>query len=69
MTKQLLSVEIAAQRLSISPWTIRAWIAEGRIASAKIGRRRLVPESEIERLVSDNLIPAGSVPDPSASWK
>lgn len=50
---RLLSIKDAAEILAISPWTVRAWITQGKISSAKLGARRLVPESEINRLLSE----------------
>ena len=49
---RLVSIKDAAEILSISPWTVRAWITQGKISSAKLGARRLIPESEINRLVA-----------------
>ena len=51
----LVSIEKIAKALDVSPWTIRLWISRGKIRSAKLGSRRLVPRSEIERLIRDNL--------------
>ena len=51
MSTALKSVEETAARLSISPWTVRAYIAQGKIARVKVGRRTLVEDSEIERFV------------------
>ena len=56
--ERLVSVDEAAYRLGVSPWTIRWWIQEGRIASNKLGARRLIPESEIERLIAESRRPA-----------
>jgi excisionase family DNA binding protein len=58
---RLLSIESAAAILSHSPWTVRKWIAEGKIRSNKIGARRLVPMSEVNRLINESAIPAGSM--------
>jgi excisionase family DNA binding protein len=50
----LVSIERAAQLLGdLSPWTVRRWIFEGRIKSNKIGRRRVVPMAEVERLIEE----------------
>ena len=49
--EQLVSIQKTAEILSVSPWTVRAWIQEGKIGSAKLGSRRLVPQSEIEKLI------------------
>jgi len=51
----LVNIKDAAEILAISPWTIRAWIAAGKISSAKLGARRLIPESEINRLLAESL--------------
>ncbi len=53
MTK-LLSIENTAQLLSISPWTVRKYIACGRLQPVRIGRRVLVAETEIERFVAQS---------------
>lgn len=55
---KMFSVEMAAELLSVSPWTIRAWIKQGKLGSAKLGTRRVVPQSEIEEFVSKSLVPA-----------
>jgi excisionase family DNA binding protein len=51
----LRSIDVAAERLSVSPWTIRAWAAEGRLKSVKLGSRRLIPESEILRVIAEGI--------------
>ena len=50
---RLVSIKDAASILAISPWTVRAWVTQGRITSAKLGARRLIPESEINRLLAE----------------
>jgi excisionase family DNA binding protein len=55
---RLISIEKAAEVLGVSPWTIRAWITQGKLGSAKLGSRRLVPESEIQKLIADARVPA-----------
>ena len=51
---QLYSVEAAAQLLSLSPWTLRAWFQKKRIRSTKLGSRRLIAKSEIKRLIRES---------------
>ena len=53
---RLVSIKDAAEILAISPWTVRAWVTQGRISSAKLGSRRLIPESAINRLLSEAII-------------
>jgi excisionase family DNA binding protein len=55
--EQLRSVKHTAQRLDISHWTIIKWIQLGKITSHKLGGRRLVPESEINRLIEESRAP------------
>ena len=49
--EQLLSVEETASLLSISTWTVRAWVRSGRLSSVKLGARVLLPASEIQRVI------------------
>ena len=49
----MLSPKEFANRLSISRWTVYAWIQDGRIKSVKIGRLVRIPASEVERLVQE----------------
>jgi len=48
------SVDEAAKVLTLSHWTIRAWIRDGRLRSAKIGDRRVIRESELQKLIVDD---------------
>jgi excisionase family DNA binding protein len=57
MSESLVSVEKAADILGLSPWTVRAWVSKGKIGSAKLGSRRLIPQSELDRLISESLVP------------
>ena len=60
---RLVSIKDAATILAISPWTVRAWITQGKITSAKLGTRRLIPESEINRLLTDAITQRTAVKD------
>lgn len=57
----LLSLDQTAERLGLSIWTVRKWIQDGKIASNKLGGRRLVPLSEIQRLIEETRVPARAV--------
>ena len=59
---RLINIRDAAAILGISPWTVRAWIVQGKINSAKLGTRRLVPESEVKRLLVESIVPAITKP-------
>jgi excisionase family DNA binding protein len=57
MNKQeLVSIEETAFALSISPWTVRAHLKQGNIESVPIGRRRMIPRTEIERIAKHGLV-------------
>lgn len=52
--EQLVSVTEAAKRLGgISRWTIHAWLSQGRLQRTKVGRRTMIRESELEKIVQD----------------
>ena len=47
----LQTVEQAAQMLGISPWTVRAYIKQAKLAPVRIGRRVLIEQAELRRFV------------------
>ena len=48
----LYSVEDAAKALGgISKWTVHAWLSQGKLQRTKVGRRTMIRESELERVV------------------
>lgn len=47
----VLTVHEAAERLKISRGLVYAAIKDGTIRSVRIGKRRLIPSSEIQRLI------------------
>jgi excisionase family DNA binding protein len=49
----LLDVEDAATVLSLSPWTIRAYIQTGKLQPVRLGRRVLLEPAEIRRLIAE----------------
>lgn len=55
---QFVSVLEAETQTGVSRWTWRRWAYDGKIGSVKLGRRLLLPISEIERLVAQNSRPA-----------
>jgi excisionase family DNA binding protein len=54
---RLLTVKKFAELLGLSPWTIRHYAYSGRISSVKLGTRLLIPTSEIDRLIEENMRP------------
>jgi excisionase family DNA binding protein len=55
MAFQLLSIAQFAQRTSTSPWTIRYHVAKGHLKSTRIGKRVLIPDTEIDRIAAEGL--------------
>ena len=50
--ERMLSVREAAERLGLSPWTVYSWVGtEKKLPSYKVGRRRLIALSDVERLL------------------
>jgi excisionase family DNA binding protein len=47
-----ISIKDAALALSISPWTVRKYVAKGLIPSVRVGRRVLIEPAELEKLLS-----------------
>jgi len=60
----LLSVKEAARRLGgISPWTVHAWLSQGKLLRTKVGGRTMIRESELKRVMEDG----GKSPSPKRS--
>jgi excisionase family DNA binding protein len=51
------TVREAADALGLSRHTIRAWVAQRRIAHIRLGRSVRIPTCEITRMLRDNTIP------------
>jgi excisionase family DNA binding protein len=52
---ELHGLDKVAERLDVSIWTIRKWCQEGRLSSIRLGARRLIRESEIQRVIAEGL--------------
>jgi excisionase family DNA binding protein len=50
----LLNINSVARLLSLSPWTIRRLISDGKLTPVRLGRRVLVEPVEVERFVSQS---------------
>jgi excisionase family DNA binding protein len=51
MSGQLVALSEAARMLGVSVYTVRRLVARGEVAAVNVGARRLIPASEIERIV------------------
>jgi excisionase family DNA binding protein len=56
--KRLLTLKDAAEELGLAQVTLRTWAAGRKIAVVRLGRAVRIPVAEIERLISDGLVPA-----------
>jgi excisionase family DNA binding protein len=54
----MLTVRQASERLGLRESTLRAWIAQRRIGVVRLGRAVRIPTEEVERLITENTIPA-----------
>lgn len=52
-----LGVADAEAVTGVSRWTWRRWAYSGKVSSVKLGKRLLIPASEISRLVAENTRP------------
>jgi len=64
--KKLLGIDAAAQVLSISKWTVRAYIREGKLRPVRLGRRVLLEEAELERFIASGRDGLPSVSPPQS---
>jgi excisionase family DNA binding protein len=51
----LYNVKEAAEKLKISPLTLRGWIYEGKLIPVRLGRRVLITERELERFIEEGM--------------
>jgi excisionase family DNA binding protein len=51
--ENLLSVKDAAKQLGVSKYTIEAWLSRKRLMRTKVGRRTMIRESELEKMLED----------------
>jgi excisionase family DNA binding protein len=59
---QLFDVKSAARLLAISPWTVRAYIRQGKLRAVRLGRLVRLDQAEIQRFVTEatrTLVPQG----------
>ena len=62
VSKGMLTVAQAANELGLKESTIRAWcLRRKNISFVKLGRCVRIPQSEVDRLIRENTIPAREV--------
>ena len=52
MTDTFLTVEEAAQRLAVTPYTLREWLKAGKVRGVQVSRRWRVPERALYELAT-----------------
>ena len=55
---ETVSVAVAEAMTGVSRWTWRRWCYSRRIASVKVGKRLLIPTTELRRVLAEGLRPA-----------
>jgi excisionase family DNA binding protein len=63
----LKSIQQAANTWGVSVYTVRRLAAAGLVRTVTVGRRRLVSESEIERIVATGVPSAATSKNPGQS--
>jgi excisionase family DNA binding protein len=58
MGNRPLTIRETAEALNLSQPTIRAWIARRKIGVIRLGRAIRVPTTEVQRLLTENTVPA-----------
>jgi excisionase family DNA binding protein len=53
MERLALSIEEAAELIAVSPWTIRAWIKQGKLVATRLGRRVCITPEALKEFVRD----------------
>jgi excisionase family DNA binding protein len=64
---QMMSIDVLAARLGVSPWTVRTWLRQGRTPFFKIGKRILIRESDAATLLEQNYKPAARPAEPTSN--
>jgi excisionase family DNA binding protein len=57
MDAEFLGVAEAESLTGVSRWTWRRWCYDGKVASVKLGKRLLIPVSEIRRILAEGTRP------------
>src|SRR4051812_27621170 len=53
--ESLYTVTEAAEILRVSPWTVRSWLAKGRIQRKKLGSRVVITDTQLREVIERGL--------------
>lgn len=53
-----LSIKVAAARAGVSPFTMRTWLRQRRLAYLRLGRRIVIDPADLERFLHSNRVEA-----------
>jgi excisionase family DNA binding protein len=51
---QLLSLDLVADSLAVSKFTVRSWVKQGRLRPVRICRRLLFDPSDVEKFIRES---------------
>ena len=57
VSAEFLGVAELEATTGVSRWTWRRWAYQGKVGSVKLGKRLLIPATEVKRLVAENSRP------------
>jgi excisionase family DNA binding protein len=60
---KLFDVNGAAQILTVSPWTVRSYIRQGKLKAVRLGKLVRVDEAELLKLITES---TGAAPNKAA---
>jgi len=55
MENQLCRLDAAAAVLGVSHWTLRLWAKQGRVRTVRLGKLRMMPVTELDRLAREGM--------------
>ena len=53
---KLLNVPQVSERLNLSPFTIRAWVYQGKLPHVRLGRRVCFREEDLQKFIKENSV-------------
>ena len=55
LERRLVRLEEASGALGVSHWTLRLWAKQGRLKTVRVGKLRMVPISEVDRIAQHGI--------------